>query len=126
MTNFTDFPDLETAVMDLLSDLASTGTVAPADLLTSMPFVRVMRIGGGDTRFIDTAHVDVDAFGATRAAAYSLAEACREVLLSFPYVTAVGVIDSVVTDSGPHEIPWGDPNVRRLTASYTLTARRPA
>jgi hypothetical protein len=124
VTSFTNFPDLETAVMDLLVGLAPTGTVTPPNLNTSLPFIRVMRIGGGDTRFVDTAHIDVDAFGATREAAYALAEACREVLLGFPYVTSAGVIDSVQTDSGPHEIPWGNSNVRRLTSSYSITARR--
>jgi hypothetical protein len=110
--------------MDLLSGLAPTGTVTPPNLNTSLPFIRVMRIGGGDTRFIDTAHVDVDAFGATREAAYTLAEACRQILLAFPLVTAAGVIDSVETQAGPHEIPWGNSNVRRRTSSYTITARR--
>ena len=125
--SFSNFPEIEAVVMDLLNGVQETqvGTVTPPNLNTSMPFVRVMRIGGGDDRFSDTAHVDVDAFQPTQEAAYSLAEACRQVLLAFPYVTAAGVIDSVVTDSGPHEIPWGDVNnVRRYTASYTLTTRR--
>lgn len=118
------------AVMDLIGTLevnsvaVTTGTVTPANLVTSMPFVRVMRIGGGDTRFDDTAHIDIDAFGATREAAYGLAESCRQLLLGFPYVTAAGVIDSVVTTAGPHEVPWGDIGVRRLTASYAISSRR--
>lgn len=124
MTSFAPFPDIETTVINLLAGLAPTGSVAPADLNTSLPFIRVMRIGGGDTRFIDTAHVDVDAFASTQEAAYTLAEACRQTLLAYPLVIEGVVIDSVETQAGPHEIPWGDPNVRHLTSSYTLTARR--
>lgn len=110
--------------MDLLVGLAPTGTVTPPNLNTSLPFIRVMRIGGGDDRFSDKAHIDVDAFGATREAAYALCEACRQLLLGFPYVTAAGVIDSVQTDAGPHSIPWGNSNVFRSTSSYSITARR--
>jgi len=126
VTDLAVFIDIETAVMDLLADLATggIGTVTPSNLNTSMPFVRVTRIGGGDTRITDTARVDVDAFGATRTVAYNLAEACRQRLISGPHVTAPGVLDSVTTDAGPHEVPWGDPTIRRFTASYSVSSRR--
>lgn len=110
--------------MQTLTDLATVGTVTPPNLGASLPFVRIVRIGGAGTRFIDTARIDVDAFAATRSSAYSLAESCRQRLINVPHVVAAGRIDSVITDSGPHEIPWGDPAVRRFTASYTLTVRR--
>ncbi len=124
MADLPPFLDVETALVELFSDLATTGTVTPPSLLTSLPFVRVTRIGGLDTRLFDTARVDVDSFGATRAVSYDLAEACRQRLLSYPQVTAAGVIDLVVTNAGPHEVPWGDTNVRRFTASYSISARR--
>lgn len=124
MSDLTAFPDIEKCVIQTVTDLSTGGTVTPPNLNTSLPFVRVNRIGGPDDRFIDTARVDVECFAATRDAAYTLAEQVRQRLLNVPHVVAAGRIDSVITDSGPKEIPWGDPSVRRFTASYSVTARR--
>jgi hypothetical protein len=124
MSDLAPFVDLELAVMQTITDLATTGTVTPDNLQTVTPFIRVSRIGGPDSLFIDSGRIDLDCFATTRSAAYSLAESCRQRLLTVPHVVSAGRIDSVTTDSGPHEVPWGDPTVRRFTASYTVTARR--
>lgn len=125
MTDLPVFPDIERALMTLLSDLAATGTQTPDDLQDSMPFVRVARYGGPDDRFTDTARVDVDCFAASRDAAHTLAEQVRARLLSYPHVVGSTVIDRAITDNGPNEIPWSnDPNVRRFTAAYQVRARR--
>jgi hypothetical protein len=124
MSDLAPFIDLELAVIQTVTDLGSTGTVTPPTLETSTPFIRVSRIGGPSDRFMDFGRIDVDCFGATRGAAYSLAETCRQRLINVPHAVTAGIIDSVITDSGPHEIPWGDPKVRCFTASYTVTARR--
>jgi hypothetical protein len=110
--------------MELLVDLAPTGTTTPSNLQTAMPFVRVTRIGGSDTRIFDDPRVDIDAFAGTREAAYVLAEACRQRLINYPHRTSLGLIDLVTTDAGPHEVPWGDTTVRHFTSSYSLSARR--
>lgn len=124
MSDLAPFVDIETALEQTLADLGTTGKVTPPNLASEVPFIRVSRIGGPDTRFIDTARVDVDCFGLTRNDAYNLAEACRQRLLNVPHVVAAGRIDSVITDSGPREIPWGDPTVRHFTASYSVSSRR--
>ena len=124
MSDLAPFCDIEMAVIQTLTDLAPGGTVTPPNLDTSLPFLRVTRIGGPDTRFIDTARIDVDAFDDLRADAYALAEAVRQRLLNVPHIVAAGRLDSVITDSGPHEVPWGDTKVRRFTASYSISSRR--
>lgn len=126
MANFTDFPDVEVVLMTVLGGLATTGTVTPSTLQNSLPFIRIMRVGGADDRFNDSARVSIDAFGADRAAARSLAESIRQTLLAWPIVVddPSCVIDKVTTNVGPMEIPWGDVNVRRQNASYTVVVRR--
>lgn len=128
MTDLPGFPDLETAILDALADLVGgtdhTGTVTPADLQAKLPFIRARRFGGADDFITDAARIDVDYFAATRAEAWAGAEAVRQRLISRPLVVGSAVIDKVTTTSGPIEVPWDDPNTRRVTAAYTASARR--
>lgn len=125
MADLAVFPDIEQALITLLAGFGTTGTVVPADLTSHMPYVKVARFGGGDDRFTDTARVDVDCFAATRAVAFSTAEGIRQRLLGYPHsVIDVGTIDHVETLTGPVEVPWADPNVRRFTSSYAIATRR--
>jgi hypothetical protein len=128
---YTPFPDVEVALMAALDGLegAGVGTVTPATLGSAgtLPFIRIMRVGGSDDRFNDSARVSIDAFGATRGDAQTLAEAIRQTLLNWPIVIDGAnscVIDKVTTNVGPMDIPWGDVNVRRQNASYTVVVRR--
>lgn len=128
MTDLPGFPDIESAVGDAIAELAGGdghwGTVTPADLQQQLPFIRVRRFGGSDDRLTDQARVDVDYFAATRAAAWAGAEAVRQRLISRPLRVGAVVIDQVTTTSGPIQVPWDDPNVRRVTGAYTASARR--
>ena len=124
MVDLAAFPDVEVAVMDLIEDLATVGTTTPADLIQQLPFVRVLRFGGSDDRFTDSPRIDIDVFESTRPLAFTLAETIRARLLSFPHVINGVVIDKATTLVGPQEVPWSDPNVRHLTASYTVALRR--
>ena len=129
-SKLTAFPDIEAVLVTFLSEIdgvVGVGTVTPPTLGAdgSMPFIRVQRTGGGDDLFTDSAKVSIDAFGATRGDAYSLAETIRQLLLTNPIVLPDCVIDHVLTGTAPVDVPWGDPtNVRRYNASYTLSARR--
>lgn len=118
------FPDIEAALISLLGDLATCGTVTPANLDTSLPFIRIMRYGGADDLISDSSRVDIDAFESTRELSYQLGEAVRQRILSFPFSLTGCVIDKVTSNTGPMEIPWGDANVRRRNASYTVICRR--
>lgn len=124
MTDLAAFPDVEDAFCDLLADLGTTGTVTPKDLQAHLPFIRCRRFGGSDDRFTDTARVDVDVLAATRAEAVQVAEAVRQRLISHPARVGTVVLDRITTTTAPREVPWEDPNVRRLTATYTVLARR--
>jgi hypothetical protein len=121
------FPDIETAIMDLLEDLVGTdsiGTSTTPDLGNLLPFIRVTRFGGADDRITDTARVDIDVFGATRPDAYPLAETVRQRMLAAPHTVNGVVIGTVTTDAAPTEVPWDDQLIRRWTASYQVKARR--
>lgn len=123
------FIDTEKAVLLLLADLAD-GNVdieTPSDLQDHLPFVRVERLGGQGTRWTDSPRIAVDVFAArgSRSSAVSLAFACQARLLSFPHVIdSVGVIDKVVTDISPNEVPWPNDNVLLVTSSYQVSVRR--
>lgn len=126
------FPDIEQALMDLLSDLvtdpADVGTVVPADLQTRITagriVIRVRCIGGTDDRFFDNPRVDIEVYAGTRAAAMPLAETIRQRLISKGRRTAYGVIDRADTEVRPQEVPYDDPDIRRVSATYRLSARR--
>lgn len=124
MTDLAPFRDLDQELCDLLADLGTTGTVTPSDLQQHLPFHRVKRFGGDDDLTTDTARITIDTFAGTYAAARTAAEAVRQRLISHPHRSDAGVIDRVTTTTAPVEVPWADPNIRRLTATYTVSARR--
>lgn len=124
------FPDVEDAVVELLAGLGTSGTQLPVDLKVSAPFHLVYRFAGRDDRITDSAVIGIDTFAATRAIALPLAEQVRQRLLAAPHVVTlpggagVVVIDNVSTSEAPHEVPYGDSDVRRWVSSYTVTLRR--
>lgn len=124
MVDLSPWPDIETAIMDLVVDLGTAGTETPADLASHLPYIRVMRLGGTDNRLTDDAHMSIDVFESTRPLVMALAEAVRQRLLSYPHVVNGVVIDIATTLTAPQVIPWGDPKVRHSVASYTVSARR--
>lgn len=129
MSDLAAFPDVEELLLDALGDLVvdpstQIGTSTPPDLADHLPFIRVTRFGGSDDRIRDLARIDVDTFGPTRAVAQPLAEQVRQRLLSWPLVVTGGVIDRAETLTAPAEVPWDNQQIRRWTASYTVTCRR--
>lgn len=124
MADRAPFPSAQRAVAEVLAGFGSTGSRVPADLLGSLPFIRIQRTGGPDDLVFDSARVSIDVFTATDAESDSLSEAVRQHLLAVPHRTSVGLIDLVTTITGPAEIPWGDLDVRRYNASYTVSSRR--
>lgn len=125
MTVRAPFPDVEQALVTLLSGLAPAGVVTPPNLQAAMPFIRVARFGGTDDGFDDTASVSIDTFASTRAVSLVLAEDVRQLLLTPVNVVGDVVIDRVATITGPYEVPWAtDQSVRRFTASYSIVVRR--
>ena len=131
MTDLTTFPDIEKVLGSVLEDLVGgsthIGNTTPVNLQESLPYIRVMRIGGVDDLVTDVATVAIDAFAAVRDDALSLAGSIQQRLISGPNVVAGVTVDETRSVVGPHEVPWSaaaDPNMHRFTASYRVSARR--
>lgn len=120
------FPDVEDALCSLiltLGSVAGTGTVTPEDLASHLPFVRVSRIGGAPSLVSESAVVDVDTFGVSRADARPVAEEVLQLLIAGPSHIDGVTIDRADVLSGPVERVWND-EIRRWHASYRVSARR--
>ncbi len=120
------FPDVQRVLVTLLEPLAGAGRAGietPGDLQQKLPFVRVVRTGGSSTRLSDYALVDVDCFAATYTAAELLAERVRQYLTGPPLRSGPAVLDRITCQSAATELPWA-PGIRRLNATYQVTARR--
>lgn len=102
----------------------------PADVLGSMPYVRVARFGGGDVhpRFGTTASIDVDCWEATRRKAADLAEDVRVALVdAWQDQTPMtgGTIARLTVTASPSELRTAGQlaNVFRYTTSLSLIVR---
>lgn len=124
MTDLPVYPDLEAAVIELLTDLGTCDVVTPSNLQSVLPFIRVVRSGGSDDRITDTAKVDIDVFAADRTVAIALARTVQQRMLSFPHSLTNCVIDRVDTSLSPSVVPWANNLLDLATATYSVSARR--
>lgn len=100
------------------------GTYTPTDLTGLLPFVRVVRSGGGSTRLDDRATVDVDVLAVDSTAAMELAEEIREWLIAAPRRSGPAIFDRIACEVGPIEVePWA-PQIKRVNAAYVVVSRR--
>lgn len=119
------FPDVQRVLVDALTVFVAadrTDIETPEDLQVRLPFVRVVRTGGGRNRLNDLATVEIDVFAGTYAQGEPLAESISQWLCGPP--PPISVFDRVVCAVAPRELPWGDVNVRRFGATYQVVARR--
>lgn len=118
-------PDVELALTTWARDLtdATVCTELPADLAGALPLVQFERIGGVGDRFSADARVDVDVYAATYAAAVDLAALVHDALALLRGTVGAIVVRGVRLDSIPARRPYGNPNVRRVGGSYTVSAR---
>ncbi|MGW5720777.1 phage tail termination protein [Amycolatopsis sp. NPDC003865] len=118
------WPDAETVVMAMLSPIARTVTSTPNPLPT--PIIRVQRVGGSDDRITDFPRIEIACYGENRAQAWDLSEQCRQTILASRATLVAGVlVDNADTDTPAQQIPYDDPDVRRVVAYYRLAWRRP-
>jgi hypothetical protein len=89
----------------------------------TLPFLRLDRYGGPWDPVTDFASLDLDAFAATRQQARTLLNDALELLVN-SHRSGDTVIDSVTVTVGPARRPWINTNIRRWSASLTVTARR--
>lgn len=92
-------------------------------------YIRVIKLPAGGADQIQGDFVfDIEVFAPTYTGADSLARDLDAFLLGYPHVVEVDgqrvVIDRVTQNVGPGEIPWEDPAVHRILATYVITMRR--
>lgn len=127
------FPDAEEVVMALLRQAPALGkTVQTLPEQITEVTIRVLRVGGGDDGITDRALMDVSVFAATYQQARTVAEQVRQRMLAAGGTkVATGtypggvLIDRCVTATGPQEIPYDNPDLRRKPATYQVELRRP-
>lgn len=122
------FPDVEKAIGEALRAAVGIPTGhadshTPDNLEAVLPFLQVVRYGGGDDWVTDQAAVDVDFFAATRDQALNLARLGHQALIAGRLSYGGTLIDLVQTSVGVVERPR-EGNVRRFGGSYTVSARR--
>jgi hypothetical protein len=123
------FADAEAVVMALLASLGTTVSTTPAQITS--PIIRVERVGGADDLVTDYPRIDVSvlypiAQDGDTAAAWTLAELCRQTMLAARNTTVSGaLIDNCENATPPQLLPWDDPNLRLISATYQLALRRP-
>jgi len=118
------YPDLEVALSSWLKsqDLATdAGTVTPSVIPDG--FVRVTKGGGTDDTITDSSIIDVDVFHSSRGNAFDMSEAIRDALTPRTRVGSA-IIDRVRTGASPRQMPWDNTNIKRFSASYTISVRR--
>lgn len=124
-TPFLRFPDVQRVLVTDLAALVGADRTAietPPNLAELLPFVRVVRVGGGRDRINDQPTVDIDVFAATYTAAEELADQIDTWLVGPPPTPRV--FDRVEVEVAPRELPWGDGTVRRFNATYRIFSRR--
>lgn len=129
MTVLAPYPQVESCLISHLSTHTSARVAhntpgGPDGLQNSLPFIAVRRLGGQDDYRSDFTSVDVIVFAATLSLAYTLAYSVQQLLTGAPFVTPHGIVDRVTTELGPHEIPYENPKVVMVPASYRVTVRR--
>jgi len=123
------FPDAELVMMDLLAPVGVTVTATDENL--APPVVLVQRMGGPDDGVTDRPRVQVACFGASRPAAWALAEQARQIVLAAGGTVVTGTnvtnvfVDSTRTETPSVQLPDRNQNVRAVTAVYRLSYRRP-
>lgn len=118
------FPDVEEAVTALLDPVAPSVTSTPASF--TPPMVQVQRVGGEDDGITDWPVVQVTCYGGTRAAAWQMAEDCRQRILASQGEVPAGIlIDFARTVTPSQQIPDPRADLRVVTATYRLGLRRP-
>lgn len=121
------FPDINrvlAAAMEVWvdGDTNRTGPSTPEDLQLRLPFIRVMKTGGGRDRLSDSAVVMVDVFAASYSEAESLSERIAQWLCGPP--PPVAILDRVEPEISPREMQWGDERIYRFQAQYLVVTRR--
>lgn len=126
----TAFPMIEKAVKQLVLELMpdSNGKVG-GDLSYSPSqgfYIWIGQVpGAGRTDRVDGSWaVDISVFANSYAAAMQRALSLEALLIGPLRSTQSMRFDNVFQNTSPHELPWDDESVYRVSATYVFTARR--
>jgi len=115
------FPDIEAALIEILSTVAAAGTATDENL--AIP-IRVNRTGGPTRPWQDEAIVEVTCFCATRPEAVALNRQVLTVLLDLRGVqTTAGLIDKISNYVSPLPLPDLNPDTRKVSSTWTVVSR---
>ncbi len=122
-----DFPNIERLIAAVLAPVLGgddhVGSETPDDLEQYLPFMRVIRVGGGRTHHFDYPEVELDLFDVGELDGAPRASAIANLLLAKP--PPHPAIDLVSCEPVFREVPWGDSeNVRRWNATFFFETRR--
>lgn len=120
------FPDAEAVVIELIESVCpgAVYTELPQDF--QAPCIQVQRTGGSDNGVTDKPFVEVTSFGRTRAEAWDMDGAVRQVILASGGTAPSGVlVDSARTMTPPQQLPDPRTSIRVVTSSYRMGFRRP-
>ncbi|MGI5274872.1 hypothetical protein ACQEUU_37465 [Nonomuraea sp. CA-218870] len=121
--------DVEAALIAWLEgtlDDVRASTETPSDLDDRLPWLQVVRLGGPYDGFRrDQPAVDISAFAVTGPAASDLALQVQKALHTQLWGATTGgaVFSRVETRTGPHKVPYDNPNMRRYEATYAFVIR---
>lgn len=122
-----EWPDIESALITRLVADGHQGEVGTETYpLEGGPdrFTRLHAIGGADNGLTDAARVDVETFAASREVAMDMASELRQWMHKQAGRAVGGVlIDTVRTAQRPTQLPYRNPGVYRVVASYAVETR---
>lgn len=121
---FPELPDVELVVIDWLEDR----TGRPASLtfhdIDGGPRNRVSIASGNDNTITEFPLVDIESFAASREAAMDLAQDSRKAMAELKAQVSGGwLVDTSELATRPVRIPYDNPAVHRVVASYRLGLR---
>lgn len=125
------WPDAEAVVMALLSTIPNVTAVTATPAQITGPVAQVNRVGGADDLITDYPRVQVALYYPVSApgdtdAAWALAQQITQVVLASRCTTVAGaLVDQAATVTPIQQVPYVNPNVRRIVAVYQLAFRRP-
>lgn len=104
---------------------ARIATDTPPNLLTALPMIKVVRIGGNRVFSLDKPSVDIDVFALTRLEATQLATDLDDILTyTLPTTIRGHVIGFAGTYGGPAWRGYDNTSVSRVGATYGLLVHR--
>lgn len=123
------FPDIEQVAQDICQRVCESYKFLPDDLETLIkdsPVCLVERVGGVSDGVTDRAVVLVSVWAKTRREAWRMASAISNLMDDFTYGGEVnGVwVDQITRDVGEQQVFTGDPDERRVTASFRIDCRK--